>query len=76
MIQMSPQKHDINVQYLYDTKLTQGFVFRGTDHQALSKEEMDFETVHNIDEWGVESVSVKYFIFSIFDIFKKQTWES
>ena len=56
--------------------LTQGFVFRGTDHQALSKEEMDFETVHNIDEWGVESVSVKYFIFSIFDIFKKQTWES
>ena len=38
--------------------------FRGDDDEAVSKEEMDFETVHNIDEWGVESVSV---IFANYD---------
>jgi hypothetical protein len=34
-------------------------VSSGNDDQALAKEEMNFEAVHNIDEWGVESVSVK-----------------
>lgn len=32
-----------------------------------SGEEMDFETVHNIDEWGAESVSVRLSILEFLE---------